>query len=150
MGHNLSGDVLVKAAGSGATGTGAIWTPVAVDLSGGYDRAMIIVSRGGLTATNIEGMITASVWESASSAGTYTIISGSLGTSGSLLGTAPSNDNTALLIDVPVNGAKPFLKVYGTAAYTAGTAEPQVAALVLGYRGTKLSPPTQDNTAILV
>lgn len=141
--HNLSRSIKVVVAGGGANGTGAIWTPVAVDCTGGFDRAMIVVSRGNPEGT-IQGLVSASVYKSATSGGSYALVSGSLGTAGTLAGTSGGN-NTALIVDMAVDPAAPFLKIYGTGASTSGTAAIPATATVLLYRGTRSMPPTQDN-----
>ena len=126
-------------AGGGFTGTGALWTPVAVDASGGFDKALFICARGAQLGTG--GSFSASVYESATTGGTYALRSGSLGTS------TVTGPDTALLIEVAVTGATPFLKLYGTAA-TTGTASIPVVATAQLYRGTRTFPPTPDITVI--
>ena len=123
----------------GSTGTGVIATPIAVNASG-YDKAMFICGRGA-EAGATKGAFSASVYSSASSGGSYTLISGSLGTSGT------GNTNTALLIDIAVPAAQPFLKCYGTST-TSGTSAIPVVAVAELYRGSRINPPTADITVL--
>lgn len=139
MAHLLSQDVLWKVAGGGSSGTGALWTPIAVN-AGGYDRAAVVLGRGA-EAGATKGQFSASVYESASSGGTYTLISGSLGTSGT------GSTNKALILDIAVDGTKPFLKIYGTAS-TSGTSAIPVVGVVSLYRGSRILPPGQDIAVI--
>ena len=88
--HIMAQDVKVKIAGGGSTGTGAIWTPIAVDCSG-YDRAEVVVARGAQAGAT-KGNVYASVYESTATGGTYAVISGSNGTAGT------AKSNMALLI----------------------------------------------------
>lgn len=126
-------------AGGGFDGTGAIWTPIAVDASGGYDKALFVCARGAQLGTG--GEFSASVYESDATGGTYTLRSGSLGTSN------VTKPDTALLIEIAVDGTKPFLKLHGTAS-TTGTASIPVVAVAELYRGTRTLPPTPDITVI--
>ena len=126
-------------AGGGFDGTGAIWTPVAVDASGGYDKALFICGRGAELGTGSQ--FSASVYESATTGGTYALRSGSLGTS------AVTKPDTALLIEIAVAAATPFLKLHGTAS-TTGTASIPVVAVAQLYRGTRTLPPSPSITVI--
>ena len=140
--HIMAQDVKVKIAGGGSTGTGAIWTPIAVDCSG-YDRAEVVVARGAQAGAT-KGNVYASVYESTATGGTYAVISGSNGTAGT------AKSNMAILIDVALDPTKPFLKVYGTStAASGGTSAIPVVASVHMYRGSRSLPPTQDINAIL-
>ena len=103
----------------------------------GFDRACHVLDVGILPST---GSARASIWESATSGGTYTIISGTLiSTIASIGGTA------AYCIDVPVNVAKPYQKSLTTLATPAG-----FGGIVVLYSGTRLLPPTQEKTATVV
>ncbi len=126
--------------GAGSTGTGAIWTPIAINATG-YDKALICISRGAEAGVAAQGTVTGSVYESSASGGSYALRSGSLGTSGT------STTATCLLIEIAVAAATPFLKVYGTAS-TTGTAAIPVAATAELYRGSRILPPTHDITVI--
>ncbi len=138
MTHTLSQDILVKVAGSLLTGT-ASFTPIAVDASG-FDQVLFSSGRGASAGTT-KGQFSTSVYDSATTGGTYALISGSLGTSGT------SSTNTALLTEILVDPTKPFLKIYGTSS-TTGTAAFPVVAVANLYRGTRTLPPSQDVTVI--
>lgn len=100
-------------------------TAVAVDASGGYDRVLFVIPLGSFgTSAGFDAEIT----ESATSGGTYTLIA----SSGMALVTA-SAANKVILIDVPVNSSKPFLKIRSTAT----TAAVGMGAVALCYNGTR-------------
>jgi hypothetical protein len=125
--------------GAGSTGTGAIWTPIAINATG-YDKALACIVRGA-EAGGTKGTVTGSVYESATSGGTYALRTGSLGTSGT------SSTATCLLIEIAVAAATPFLKIYGTAS-TTGTGAIPVAAVAELYRGSRILPPSADITVV--
>ena len=137
--HRVAEHNLYKIAGGGSTGTGAIATPIEIDARN-YDRAMFICARGA-EAGGTKGQFSASVYAAASSGGTYSLITGSLGTSGT------ASTNKALLIDVAVPVASNFLKIYGTASTTGTSAIPVVITAEL-YRGSRIKPPSQDITVV--
>jgi hypothetical protein len=138
MAHLLSQDILVKVAGGLGTGTGS-WTPVEVNASG-FDKVLFSAGRGA-EAGATKGQFSTSVYDSATTAGTYALIAGSLGTSGT------SDTNKALLTEILVDPAKPFLKMYGTSSTTGSSLIPVVAVALL-YRGSRTLPPSQDITVI--
>ena len=126
--------------GGGSTGTGAIWaTQIVIDAST-YDRVLFCCSRGAEVG-GTKGEFSASVYSSATSGGSYTLIAGSLGTSGT------DKTNTALLLEILVPAAQPFLKIYGTAT-TSGTAAIPVVAVAQLYKGSRINPPTHDIAVI--
>ena len=103
----------------------------------GFDRVCHVLSIGVLGSTN---SVRSSIWESASAAGTYTVISGSLITTiASIGGTA------AYCIDVPVNTAKPWQRALTTMTNTAA-----FGGVAVLYSGTRQLPPTQEKTAKVV
>lgn len=116
----------------GTKSTGAI-TAVAVDASGGYDRVLHIIELGAFgTSASFDAEIT----ESASSGGSYTLI-----TSSGMTAVTGSAANKVVLIDVPVNNAKPFQKVRATAT----TQTVGVSAVALCYNGTRRLGSTIDD-----
>ena len=125
--------------GGGNTGTGGLYTPIALDCST-YDRVLVCIARGNHTGAT-KGTITGSVYSAATTGGSYTLISGSLGTSGT------DKSDTALLLEIDVPADSPFLKIYGTAATTGTDSIPVVAVAIL-YRGSRINPPTPDITVI--
>ena len=104
-------------------------TAVAVDASGGFDRVQHVVSVGAYeTSAGFDVEIT----ESATSGGSYTLITGSGATA--LVGTAATSTFSKIIIlDVPVNNAKPFQKIRGTAT----TAAVSVCAIANCYNGSR-------------
>ena len=117
----------------GTKSTGAI-TPVAVDAQG-FDRALHVIELGAFgTSASFDAEIT----ESATSGGAYTLIA----TSGMVAATA-AKANKVILIDVPVNSAKPFQKIRATA--TTQTVGMSAVALLYGGSGTK--PTTVEDSA---
>ena len=138
MTHVLSQDILVKVAGSLLTGT-ASFTPIAIDAKG-FDKVLFEAGRGAEAGTT-KGQFSTSVYDSDATGGTYALISGSLGTSGT------AYTNTALLTEILVDPTKPFLKMYGTSS-TTGTSAFAVVALANLYRGTRTLPPSQSITVI--
>ena len=117
----------------GTKSTGAI-TSVAVDAQG-FDRVLHLIELGAFGAS---AGFDAEITESASAAGTYTLIA----SSGMVAATA-AKANKVILIDVPVNSAKPFQKIRSTA--TTQTVGVSAAALCYGGSGTK--PTTVEDTA---
>ena len=96
----------------------------------GYDRCCFLIMTGAVAAT---AGVTVRVQESAASAGTYA----NRTTNAALAlfsGTASSGKIFSL--DVGVNSAKPFMKLYGTC----GTAATLHGAVALLYRGTTPDP----------
>lgn len=118
----------------GSKSAGAI-TPVAVDASGGYDRVRHTIALG---AFGTSAGFDAEVTESASSGGTYTLITGS----GITLATA-AKANKLIVIDVPVNSAKPYQKLRATAT----TAAVGMSAIADCYNGTRSLGSTNEDVA---
>ena len=121
--------------------TAAIGTyAIAVDASGGWDRAQFIIQVGAMTTTT--GQFGAKVRHSNATAGTYTDY-----TSASLTAiVAPATGaNKVYEIDVAVSGSKPFLKLYGTSTKTV-----LVSAICNLYRGSKRNPHTVAFTESVV
>lgn len=108
----------------GSKNAGAV-TPVVVDGSGGFDRVRHTISLG---AFGTSAGFDAEVVESASSGGTYTLIAGS----GITLATG-AKANKLIVIDVPVNSAKPYQKLRATVS----TAAVGVSAIADLYNGTR-------------
>lgn len=123
----------VKAILPTSLATAAVGTyGIAVDASGGYDRAQFIITVGYMTTTT--GQFGCKVRHSDATAGTYSDY-----TSAALTKiTAPATGaNKVYEIDVAVSGSKPFLKLYGTATKTV-----LVSAICNLYRGSKSLPLT--------
>ena len=110
--------------------TGAI-TAIAVDASGGFDRVCYIIPVGDITT--VGGSIDTEVTESATSGGAYTLITGS-----GITAITQANENTVIVVDVPVNVAKPFQKLRTTAVKTV-----EAAAVAILYNGNGTRPVTQ-------
>lgn len=103
---------------------------IAVDASGGYDRAQFVISVGAMTTTT--GQFGCKVRHSTSSTGTYSDYTQAALTKI----TAPATGaNKVYEIDVAVSGTKPFLKLYGTSTKTV-----VVSAICNLYRGSKRLP----------
>jgi hypothetical protein len=110
--------------------TGHATTATAVD-GRGYGRAAFIVQLGSRPAEAILEMQAA---EAATSTGATSVITGS-----KLTNVTSAGASKIYCIDVPVNSAKPFLKLRGTS----GTAGHQlVSAICVLYRGNKQNPVT--------
>jgi hypothetical protein len=113
----------------GTKSTGAI-TAVAVD-GNGFDRIRYAVQLGAYGAS---ASFDAEITESATSGGSYTLITGS----GMTAATA-AKANTIILIDVPVNGAK--------IRATATTQTVGMSAVALCYGGSGTKPTTEEDSA---
>ena len=100
-------------------------TPVAVDASGGFDRAQFIVVLG---AFGTNAGFDCEITESATSGGAYTLITGS-----GITAVTAAKSGKLIIVDVPVNGSKPFLKLRGTV----GTAAVVMSAICQTYNGTR-------------
>jgi hypothetical protein len=100
-------------------------TAVAVNGSIGVDRVLHVIQLGSF-GTN--AAFDAEVVESATEGGAYTLVASS-----GLTAITAANANKVVLIDVPVNSAKPFQKIRSTAA----TAAIGVSAVALCYNGTR-------------
>ena len=103
----------------------------------GFDRADHIINVGTVEHT-VCTSVTASIWESATTGGTYTLISGTLTTINSAGG--------AVAISGPVATAKPWQKAISTA--NAGWAV--FSAVAVLYNGSGQLPRTQELTATVV
>ena len=117
----------------GTKSTGAI-TPTVVD-GHGFDRVQYVVEVGAF-ATNAQ--FDAEITESATSGGSYTLITGS-----GMTAITAANANKVILIDVPVNGSKPYQKIRATA--TTQTVGMSAVALCYGGSGTK--PTSAEDSA---
>lgn len=108
----------------GSKSVGAV-TAVVVDASSGYDRAQFVISLG---AFGTNAQFDAEVTESPSSGGTYTLISSS-----GITAVTAAAANKLIIVDVPVNSAKPYLKLRGTVA----TAAVDIGAVCNAYNGSR-------------
>lgn len=111
--------------------TGAI-TPIVVDGSG-FDRIRYVVELGAFGAS---AGFDAEITESATSGGTYTIIASS-----GMTAVTAAAASKVVLIDVPVNGSKPFQKVRATAT----TQTVGMSAIALCYAGSGTKPTTEED-----
>lgn len=118
----------------GSKSTGAI-TPTVVDASGGYDRVCHVIQLG---AFGTNAGFDAEITESATSGGSYTLIASS-----GMTAVTGSAANKIVLIDVPVNNAKPFQKVRSTA----NTAAIGVSCVAIAYNGTRPLGKAVDDAA---
>ena len=106
---------------------------VAVDASGGYDRAQFILSLGAFgTSAGVDCEIT----ESATSGGAYTLIASS-----GITAVTAAAANKLIIVDVPVNNAKPYLKLRGTVT----TAAVALGAICNTYNGTRSLGSTMED-----
>ena len=110
-------------------------TATAVDASAGFDRVCHIIQLGAFGATST---FDAEVLESAATGGTYTKITGA-----DMTGLVSGGAGKTVIIDVPVNSAKPFQKLRGTA----GVSTVGLAAIALMYNGSRTLP-TDDDSAV--
>ena len=118
----------------GTKSTGAI-TATVVDASGGFDRVLHVIELGSFgTSAGFDAEIT----ESATSGGSYTLIASS-----GITAVTAADANKVVLIDVPVNNAKPFQKIRSTAS----TAAIGVSAVALCYSGSRLLGTTVGDAA---
>jgi hypothetical protein len=108
----------------GTKSTGAI-TATAVNASGGFDRVLHVIQLGAFATS---AQFDAEIVESATSGGTYTMI-----TSSGMTAVTAAAANKIVLIDVPVNNAKPFQKVRSTAT----TQTVGVSVVAIRYNGTR-------------
>lgn len=104
----------------------------------GFDRHAVVVNVG--TFEYSTASVNASIWESATSGGTYTVISGSLTTISS------TGRGEATYIDVPVSSSKVYQKLIASGANGYTT----VGAISILYDGSSKYPKTQENTATVV
>jgi len=113
-------------------------TETAVD-GRGFSRVLHILNVG--TMGGATAKVFASVWESATSDGTYTKVASSNNTIAD-----SSGASEVYLWDVPVNAAKPYQKLITTA----GTSWSEIAAVAVLFGGSLTLPPTQQNTVISI
>lgn len=114
--------------------SGAAIAATAVD-GNGYDRCCFLLLTGAVAAT---AGVTCAVRESTASGGTYAARS----TAAALtLFSGTSSSNKIYAIDVGINSAKPYMKLYGTC----GTAATLHGAVALLYRGGGLNDPNLDS-----
>jgi len=109
-------------------------TATAVDASGGFDRVCHIIQLGAFGATST---FDAEVLESAETGGTYTKITGA-----DMTALVSTGAGKTVIIDVPVNSAKPFQKLRGTA----GVSTVGLAAIALMYNGSRILPTDDAST----
>ena len=109
-------------------------TVTVVDASAGFDRVCHIIQLGAFGAT---GTFDAEVLESAETGGTYTKITGA-----DMTVLASGGAGKTVIIDVPVNSAKPFQKLRGTA----GVSTVGLAAIALMYNGSRTLPTADAST----
>ncbi len=118
-----------------ATMSAAAHTGLTIDGTG-YDRAAFIMMTG--SGAGASTMIFA-ISKSASSAGTYTEVTGASFVSFSSTATVTSR---CAIMDIPVDPTKPWMKTIDTV----GTATLDGACLCLLYRGSDSRPITPNNT----
>jgi hypothetical protein len=117
----------------GSKSTGAV-TATAVD-GQGFDRVQHVIALGSFgTSAGFDAEIT----ESATSGGSYTLIASS-----GMTAVTGSAANKVILIDVPVNSAKPYQKIRSTA----NTAAIGMSAVALCYNGSGTKPTTAEDVA---
>lgn len=113
-------------------------TAVETQVNGsGYNRAMFLIDVGTIGAT---ATLAVKVYKSATSGSLGTYITGAVAT------LSTTGANKVQIIDVPIAAATPYLYALGTA----GTSWVNAAASVVLYGGSRLNPPTQDLTAVIV
>jgi hypothetical protein len=121
--------------------TAAIGTyAIAVDASGGFDRAQFIINIGSMTTTT--GQFGCKVRQSTASAGVYAAITSAAMTK---ITSPATKANKLYEIDVPISGTKPFLKIVGTSTKTV-----LVSAVCILYRGTRRWPITSPFTESVI
>jgi hypothetical protein len=120
----ISDKIKIVAAVVPSAGAVAALTPVVVDGTGGFDRCMVVFQTG---AAASGATFDAKLTESAASGGTYADI-----TSAALTQVeAASGASKVYFIDVPLNSAKPYIKVSGAV----GTDTFANSAVAILYRG---------------
>ena len=113
-------------------------TETAVDCRG-FSRVCHILNVG--TMGGATAAVYSSVWECATSGGTYTYITGTKTTIANSAGASEP-----YLMEVPVNVAKPYQKMITTA----GTSWSEVSGVALLFGGSNTMPPSQTNTVVSV
>jgi len=124
--------VIAMPAKSHAIGACTIST---VNASGGYDRARFVIALG---AFGTNAVASFSVTHAATASATYSLISSS---ATDAIQTASAGG--VIVIDVPVSGSKPFLRLKGTAA----TGTVLAGAICDLYKGSRALPPLTSNMA---
>ena len=124
MAHTIGDETKVVRAVAPSAGGAGTMTAVEVDANG-YDRCRFIVNVGAATNT---GTLDAYVQSATSSGGSFANT-----TSAALTQIADTGGNTVHAIDIPVNSARPYLKLI-IVTTTAAVANSAVAEL---YRGTR-------------
>lgn len=132
--ENLSDYVSTQVSVPAVAASGAAFTATVIDASGGFDRVRHVISVGVIVAG---GGFDAEVTESATSGGTYTLIASSGATA--ITTTATTK---LIVIDVPVNSAKPFQKLRATST----TATVTIAAIAEMYNGSRVLPTADAST----
>ena len=140
MAHLITQEAKFKVAAVANLATGGAWTPIEVNGTG-YDRVCFVVQRGSQAGATKNTLLT-KLWNAGTTAGTYATVAGTLGTM------ANTSSDKAYQLDFAINGARPFMKLYGTGG-GAGTSTMACAALAVLYRGSRQLPPTQDQTVLL-
>jgi hypothetical protein len=122
----------------GKYGTGGLIASAIVAVDGqGFDR----VCHNILTGTMAAGAgFDAEITESATAAGSYTLIANS----GMAAIVGSTGAKKIIMIDVPVNSAKPFQKIRATAS-TTGTTLVSLSAIALCYGGSGTKPTTAED-----
>lgn len=134
MNNLSSGSKMVLALEPASSGI-ATRTGLAVDGTG-FSRVMWFFLAGTNQATGTQDV---TITSSATSGGTYAAVDGAV-----IPQITTANDVAIYAIDMPVNAAKPFMKlsdVVGTAAGIGG-------AMALLYNGTGQRPVTQPSTVV--
>lgn len=98
----------------------------------GFDRAQFVVYIGAMDAACVVEM---DVLQASASGGTFSAI-----TSASLTNVTSAGASKLYMIDVPVSGSKPYLKLRGTS----GTARCTISAICNLYRGSSTYPKTSQ------
>jgi len=140
MSHLITQDAKFKVAAVANLATSGSWTPIEVD-GRGFDRACWAVQRQ-TQAGATKNTLRTSLYNSATTGGTYAIVAGCLGTM------ANTTSSKTYQLEFRIDGTRPFMKLYGTGG-GAGTSTMACAALAILYRGSRSLPPTQDLTVVL-
>jgi hypothetical protein len=146
MPKRLNDQVVAKPAVAVSAGsTAAALAVVATKVNGtGFSRARFIFNMGnaGSTASLSAGL---GVWQAATSGATYALITGASGaavTSGVLSGGL----GNIVVIDVPIDGANPWLQMSGSFV----SATPAHGAIVELYDSINRPPTTAENQVVVV
>ena len=137
MAHTIGDETKVVRAVAPSAGSPGTMTSVEV-AAAGYDRCRFIINVGAITAT---GTLDAYVQSATTSGGSFANT-----TSAALTQITDTGGSTIHAIDIPVNSARPFLKLVIVTA-TAAAANSAVAEL---YRGSRLQNVTTAFTQEVV